>query len=296
MRELCGLRRIPWGADAAGMRRYLRLVLAVLVVAWLAAPGGAPAQPATIDVSAAGFPGARGRIAPASPEAMLRALYGARGPRGTFADPKFCGRSGCAVKLLANEVWASEDGRELMLLVGAAEPKDAAHAIGAMLGMALLQRDDTGWKLVAGAPGVDIQGAWGEPPATAIVLAGDFGRGVIATPEVSAQGVALTTWHLYLPLHAGGTTRFTKVLQIETGQDSLAACERNDTACKRRSDVQDFSSTVTTGPTADGGMEVVQAITPATRAGPPPEIRRWVISPDGRVTQTSGRREQRRDR
>jgi len=243
------------------------------------------------------FPGARNaatRWAATQPAAVLRGLFGGR---LTFADARNCSRAPCAVKLLASEVWAGEDGAEMLLLVSGAEPKDAAHATGALLGMALLRREPKGWQLVAGSPGVDVQGAWGDAPATGIVLAGGFGRGVVATPEISSQGVALTTWHLYLPLPTpDGGLRFAQVLQLETGQDSYAACEKEDAACRRRADVQDFSSTVTTEPAPDGGLLVAQAVQPATAAGTPAETRRWHIRPDGTVIQTAGRRNYRRDR
>ena len=273
------------------MRRFPRYALAGLVVALLAGAGGARGQ----DVEAPAFPGARTAAArvPAGPPAnVLRALFGGR---TTYTDQANCPR-GCAVKLLATEVWAKEDGTPMMLLVSAAEPKDAAHATGAPLGMALLQRDGNRWQVAAGSPAVDVQGAWGEPPSVGVVLAGDFGRGVVATPEISSQGVALTSWHLYLPLASGSGQRFVKVLQLETAQDSYAACEKDDSGCRRRADVQDFSSTVMTEPAPDGGLNVVQAVTPATAAGTPAELRRWHIAINGTVTQTAGRQPHRRDR
>ena len=278
------------------MRRRHRFLLRCLALALLAAPVLAPAagaQPAGDDPP---FPGARGpdaHVAQAAPAAMLRALYGGR---ANFTDPAHCARAPCTVKLLTSDVWAGDDGGEMLLLVGAAEPKEAAHATGALLGMALLCRDGRGWQLLAGSPAVDVQGAWGEAPPVGIVLAGGFGRGVIATPEISSQGVALTSWHLYVTLPRGSGLRFVKVLQLETGQDSYAACERDDAACRRRADVQDFASVVTTEPAPDGGLLIAQAVTPATVAGTPAETRRWHIRPDGTVTQTAGRRDYRRDR
>lgn len=280
------------------MRRFSRFVLAWCALGALApvaviAPRAAMAQ---LDVEAAVFPGARTSAArvPAGPPAnVLRALYGGR---TTYADKENCPGAPCAVKLLASDVWAGEDGTPMMLLVSGAEPKDSAHATGALLGMALLKRDGNRWQVAAGSPAVDVQGAWGEPPAVGVVLAGDFGRGVVATPEISSQGVALTSWHLYVPLARAAGLRFVKVLQLETAQDSYAACEKEDPVCRRRADVQDFTSTVLTEPAPDGGLNVVQAVTPATQAGPPAELRRWHIATDGTVTQTAGRRPQRRDR
>ena len=267
-------------------------ILSLLLLLLTATPVWTPlvwAQGAGTD---AAFNGAsKGALGPASPELVLRALYGI-GPRANFSHPTLCPRASCRVKLLAADVWQAEDGRERMLLVGAAEPRDAAHAVGAPIGMALLRREARGWVPELGSPVVDVQGAWGEAPSVGIVLAGGFGRGVVATPEISSQGVALTTWSLYVPL--GG--KFVKVLHLETGQDSLAACERNDAACRRRADVQDFASIVATEPSAGGGVEVTQQISPATASGPPAETRRWVIGKDGRVTQTAGRQPQRRDR
>lgn len=279
------------------MRRRYRLpirFLALALLATLAAPLAARAQ---YSVEAALFPGARNagaRFAATQPAAVLRALFGGR---MTYTDARNCPRGPCTVKLLNSEVWAGEDGAQMMLLVSGAEPKDAAHATGALLGMALLRREPKGWQMVAGSPAVDVQGAWGEAPSTGIVLAGGFGRGVVATPESSSQGVALTTWNLYLPLPTpDGGQRFVKVMQLESGQDSYAACEREDAACRRRADVQDFSSTVTTEPAPDGGLLIAQAMQPATAAGTPAETRRWHIRPDGTVTQTAGRRDYRRDR
>lgn len=233
------------------------------------------------------FPGARTPAAVVrgeEPATLLRALYGVRGAN-RIADANACGRTPCSLRLVASEAWAEEDGREMMLLVGAAEPREAAHATGAVLGIALLARTGTGWQLRAGSPAVDVIGAWGEAPPVGFVLAGGFGRGVVASPEVTGQGVSLASWHLYLPV--GGKIR--KVLQLEAAQESIAACARNDTACRRRADEQDFTSTVETEPAADGGVDVAQAITPASPAGPPAMIRRWHIAPDGRVTQVGGR-------
>ena len=283
------------------MCRQYRFLFCFLALALLALPvaagvGIAPAR-AQQAADALPFPGARNanaRFAATQPAAVLRALFGGR---LTLADARHCPRVPCPVKLLNSEVWAGEDGAEMLLLVSGAEPKEAAHATGALLGMALLRRERAGWQLVAGSPGVDVQGAWGDAPSTGIVLAGGFGRGVVATPEISSQGVALTTWHLYLPLPTpDGGLRFAQVLQLETGQDSYAACEKEDAACRRRADVQDFSSTVTTEPAPDGGLLVAQAVQPATSAGTPAETRRWHIRPDGTVIQTAGRRDYRRDR
>lgn len=284
------------------MRRFSRFVLAWCALGALApvavlAPRAAMAQ---LDVAVPAFPGARApaaRVPAGSPANVLRALYGGR---ATYTDREHCPGAPCVVKLLASDVWAGEDGTPMMLLVSGAEPKESAHATGALLGMALLRRDGNRWQVAAGSPAVDVQGAWGEPPAVGVVLAGDFGRGVVATPEISSQGVALTSWHLYVPLTRaggqGGDPRFVKVLQLETAQDSYAACEKEDAACRRRADVQDFSSTVLTEPAPDGGLNVVQAVTPATAAGTPAELRRWHVALDGTVTQTAGRRPQRRDR
>lgn len=222
----------------------------------------------------------------------MRGLYGARDRRNpTYANLQFCGRAPCRLKLLAADTWQGEDGAERILIVAGAEPPNPAHASPALLGMAVLQRRGGSWVLESGSPAVDEIGEWGAPPPVATVLAGGFGRGAVAAPQFTAQGVQLATWGLYVPID----DRIVKVLQLETAQDSAASCESQDAACRRRADAQDFSSTVTTEPTDDGGLDVVQTVTITARARQNPEIRRWHIEPTGRVTMMD-RPTSRRDR
>jgi len=252
-------------------------------------------QPATAQSTAPTppFPTAGKLIRGAGAEDLMRALYGVRDPRRpAYTNTTVCGPKPCTLRLLTVDAWEGEDGSERLLLVAAAEPADAAHAARALIGMAALRREPGGWALEAGSPAVDALGEWGQAPAVATVLAGAFGRGVVATPQYTAQGVELTSWGLYVLLEG----RFVKLLQLETGQDSTAACEAQDAVCRRRADVQDFSSVVETSPSADGGLDVTQSITPATPAGMAAEILTWRIEATGRVRQITGRQNNRRDR
>ena len=227
-----------------------------------------------------------------TPEALMRALYATRDQRNpTYANKQFCGRTACKLKLLAADAWQGEDGAERILIVAGAEPPNPAHASPALLGMAVLQRRGGTWVLQAGSPAVDEIGAWGSPPPVVTVLAGGFGRGAVASPQFTAQGVQLATWGLYVPID----DRIVKVLQLETAPDSAASCEAQDMVCRRRADAQDFSSAVTTEPAENGGLDVVQTVTLSARSTQGPEIRRWHIEPTGRVT-IIDRRSNRRDR
>lgn len=215
----------------------------------------------------------------------MRALYAARDRRNpTYANAQFCGRTACKLKLLAADAWEGEDGAERILIVAGAEPPNPSHSSPALLGMAVLRHHNGGWVLEAGSPSVDEIGEWGTPPPVATVLAGGFGRGAVASPQFTAQGVQLATWGLYVPID----DRVVKVLQLETAQDSAASCEVQDVACRRRADAQDFSSEVTTEPSRDGGLDVVQTITLAARPGRSPETRRWHIEATGKVNEIGG--------
>ncbi len=215
----------------------------------------------------------------------MRSLYAARDRRNpTYANAQFCGRSSCKLKLLAADAWQGEDRVERILIVAGAVPSNPSHASPALLGMAVLQRRGGAWALEAGSPSVDEIGEWGMPPPVATVLAGGFGRGAVAAPQFTAQGVQLATWGLYVPID----DRIVKVLQLETAQDSAASCSAQDVACRRRADAQDFSSLVTTDPTADGGLDVIHTVTITVRPGSGTEIRRWHIEPTGRVVKVSG--------
>ncbi len=215
----------------------------------------------------------------------MRTLYAARDRRNpTYANPQFCGPTPCKLQLLAADAWQGEDGAERILLVAAAEPPNPSHASAALLGMAVLRRKDNAWVLEAGSPAVDEIGEWGRPPPVETVLAGGFGRGAVAVPQFTAQGVELATWGLYVPID----DRIVKVLQIETAQDSAASCEAQDIACRRRADAQDFTSVVNTEPAQDGGLDVVQIVTLTARKNQAPETRRWHIEPTGKVTIVSG--------
>lgn len=248
---------------------------------------GTPSHAQTTSGRGVAFPGAGiGRtVRGESPEALMRALYAVRNPRNpTYSNPQFCGRTACKLKLLAADAWQGEDGAERVLVVAGAEPPNPSHASAALLGMAVLRRRDGGWLLEAGSPSVDEIGEWGIAPPVATVLAGGFGHGAVAAPQFTAQGVQLATWGLYVPID----DRIVKVLQLETAQDSAASCEAQDNVCRRRADAQDFSSTVSTEPTNDGGLDVVQTITLTARPKQSPDVRRWHIEPTGRVTVTSG--------
>ena len=274
----------------ATTRRFRQAVAGAACVGLAMVSQLAIAQPAA---DAPSFPAAGRLIRGAGAEELMRALYAVRDPRRpVYANATVCGPKPCKLRLLAVDAWEGEDGRERLLLVAAAEPVEAAHAARALIGIAALRRAPGGWALEAGSPAVDALGEWGQAPAIATVLAGAFGRGVVATPQYTAQGVELTSWGLYLLLEG----RFVKVMQLETGQDSTAACEAHDAVCRRRADVQDFSSVVDTAPAQDGGLDVTQAITPATPAGPAAEILAWHIDPTGRVRQILGRQDNRRDR
>lgn len=222
----------------------------------------------------------------------MRSLYAARDRRNpTYANAQFCGRVACKLKLLAADAWQGEDGAERILIVVGASPPNPSHASPALLGMAVLQRRGGAWALEAGSPSVDEIGEWGTPPPVATVLAGGFGRGAVAAPQFTAQGVQLATWGLYVPID----DRIVKVLQLETAQDSAASCEAQDPVCRRRADAQDFSSVVTTEPAEDGGLDITQTITLTARPGQSPDIRRWHIEPTGRII-IVGRPTSRRDR
>jgi len=251
----------------------------------LAIGGAARAQQAP--ARAATFPGAAiGRtIRGEAPEELMRALYGARDRRNpVFANPVFCGRTGCKLQLLAADAWQGEDGAERILIVAGAEPPNPAHSTPALLGMAVLRRQNNAWVLEAGSPSVDEIGEWGMPPPVSTVLAGGFGRGAVASPQFTAQGVQLASWGLYVPID----DRIVKVLQLETGQDSAASCEAQDAACRRRADAQDFSSEIKTDPTPDGGLDVIQTIVLTAQAGRAPQTRRWHIEPTGKVSEIGG--------
>ncbi len=241
-----------------------------------------------------GFPGApMGRVIQGdTPEGLMRTLYAARDRRNpTYANPQFCGRTACKLHFLAADTWQGEDGAERILIVAGAEPANPAHASPALLGMAVLRRQGQGWKLESGSPKVDEIGEWGTPPPVSTVLAGGFGRGAVAAPQFTAQGVQLESWGLYVPID----DRIVKVLQLETAQDSAASCEAPDIICRRRVDAQDFSSTVFTEPASDGGLDVTQTVTMTARPNQQPEIRRWHIEPTGRihVMHTTARRRDR---
>ena len=244
------------------------------------ATGSMPGRPAT-------FPGAAiGRMVRGSdPEELMRALYAVRNRRNpTYANTQFCGPTPCKLRLLAADAWQGDDGVERILIVAGAEPPNPDHASPALLGMAVLRNKDNGWLLEAGSPSVDEIGEWGIAPPVTAVLAGGFGRGAVAAPQFTAQGVQLATWGLYVPIDE----RVVKVLQLETAQDSAASCEVYDVACRRRADAQDFSSVVTTDPSADGGLDIVQTITLAARPGVEAQVKRWHIEPTGRVTIVGG--------
>jgi hypothetical protein len=257
-----------------------RFLAAGLVV--LALHGAARAQ--VPPARSAAFPGAAiGRsIRGEAPEDLMRALYAARDRRNpTYANPMFCGHAPCKLQLLAADAWQGEDGAERILIVAGAEPPNPSHSSPAMLGMAVLRRQNNAWLLEAGSPNVDEIGEWGQPPPISTVLAGGFGRGAVASPQFTAQGVQLSSWGLYVPID----DRIVKVLQLETGQDSAASCEAQDAICRRRADAQDFSSEIKTEPTQDGGLDVVQTIVLAARPGMSPQTRRWHIAPTGKVNE-----------
>lgn len=263
------------------------LVICLFVAAGAVFNLGTPSHAQTAPGRTAAFPGASiGRaVRGEAPEALMRALYAVRNPGNpTYSNPQFCGRTACKLTLLAADAWQGEDGAERILIVAGAEPPSPSHSSPALLGMAVLRRRDGGWLLEAGSPSVDEIGEWGIAPPVATVLAGGFGRGAVAAPQFTAQGVQLATWGLYVPID----DRIVKVLQLETAQDSAASCEAQDAVCRRRADAQDFSSTVTAEPANDGGLDIVQTITLTARPNQSPDVRRWHIEPTGRVIVLSG--------
>lgn len=233
-----------------------------------------------------GVPGSGGQAqtGPANPavgaatstaEALVRQLYGTPTGPVLLRAPE-CGRSPCRVRLLKEAAWPAGRPETDHLVVAAAEPQDGVgHVSGAVLGIGLFQRHGTRWSLRAGSPRVDAVGSWGSAPEVEIVEAGGFGRGVVATPGFTAQGVTEAYWTLYLPV-AG---KYRKTLNVKTVLDSSGRCQPADAACA----AGDFSSTVSIAAAPDGGIDVTQVKTGPAFSSGAGSTSRWHVSRSGRV-------------
>lgn len=275
-----GERVISFGDGRKNPAKYgpwcmlLWLVLLWLVVSPVHGAAGSPPP---------GSPGPR--PAPAqSPgvEALVRRLYGARADGPIVFHRPECGRAPCAVRVLAEEAWSSAASGAHRLVVTAAEPRDASgHASQAVLGIGLFRRERGSWVMQAGSPRVDVAGGYGVAPEVEIIEAGRFGRGVVATPGYTAQGITQEWWRLYVNV-AG---HFRQVLDLLVTSDHSGRCQPPesrppDPGC----DAESFSSDVRVTVAKDGGLDVAQTKTGAASRGHPRDTRRWHISPSGRVS------------
>lgn len=215
-------------------------------------------------------------------DALVRHLYGAPADGPILFHQPECGRAPCAVRLLAEEEWSSAASGTQRLVVTAAEPRDASgHASQAALGIGLFRRERGSWIMQAGSPRVDVAGGYGVAPEVEIIEAGRFGRGVVATPGYTAQGITQERWRLYLNV-AG---RFRRVLDLLVTSDHSGRCQPPgarppDPGC----DAESFSSSVRATVAQDGGLDVAQTKTGAASRGHPRDTLRWHISPSGRVS------------
>ena len=249
------------------MTRSARVALLMLAL-MLAAGGDGQAQ------TGPGAPVA-GSEATNVAEGMVRRLYGT--PAGPILlHARECGRSPCRVRLLKEAAWPAGHSETDHLVVAAAEPQDdVGHVSGAILGIGLFQRHGMRWSLEAGSPRVDAVGSWGSAPEVEIVEAGAFGRGVVATPGFTAQGVTEAYWTLYLPI-AG---KYRKVLNLRTTLDRSGQCQPADAACA----AEDFSSAVSIAPAPDGGIDVTQVKTGPAFSSTAGNASRWHVARTGRV-------------
>lgn len=172
------------------------------------------------------FPGAMNLPHQAnSPAQVVKLLFPSGKLRALRGDT--C-KETCNVRLVAHQTW-TDQGQQHMILVTAAELPDnmTSHAESALLGIALLTRQPSGWVLNEGAPNVDMVGSWGKMTGKAsIVPAGPWQRGVSVTSGFSGQGVSEEHWHLYLP-NWKNSGKFGEALDIPTEQDSSGTGEAN---------------------------------------------------------------------
>lgn len=247
--------------------RLARLVLCALALSLVSAAGGQAAH-ASAERSPP-FPES------AAAEGLIRALYKvpAVGPI-LFRAPE-CGRAPCRVRLLAEDTWSDSVTGDHRLLVTAAEPRDdAGHVSEGVLGIGLFQKRGGRWTLKAGSSRVDAAGSYGAAPDVEIVDAGGLGRGVVAKPGFTGQGMTEAEWVLYLPIRG----RYRRVLRLQAALDHSGACQPSDTACL----ANDFSSDVRVNPARDG-ITVSQVKTgPVIGPGPGRECR-WHVSRSGHI-------------
>lgn len=217
-----------------------------------------------------------GFAATSAAEDLVRQLYGAPPAGPVLLHARECGCSPCRVRLLKEAAWPAGHSEAGHLVVAAAEPQDGVgHVSGAILGIGLFQRHGTGWRLEVGSSRVDAVGSWGRAPGVEIVEAGAFGRGVVATPGFTAQGITEAYWTLYLPI-AG---KYRRSLNLKTMLDHSGQCQPADAACA----AEDFTSAVSIAAAPDGGIDVTQVKAGPAFSSNAGNASRWHVSRSGRV-------------
>lgn len=168
------------------------------------------------------FPGER--LLPreaAGPDELAKILYG---NRLTADYPDNCGTATCIVRVVANQTFNDQDGKQNTVFVTAAEPTESNvdHARGAVLGMAWLSHTDKGWVLDLGSPNVITAGTFGKAPDVTIINGGVWAKAVVLQQSDMHQGEGDSYWKLFVPDRERGM--FVLGLQLQTVRESSGAC------------------------------------------------------------------------
>lgn len=138
-------------------------------------------------------------------------------------------RRPCGVAVKASLHWRDATGQAHLGLVMAAENADAAHADGALIGMAdLVHTPGGGWVFRAGSPLVAEQGSFGKAPDITLLTSNSLGMIVIMQPSTMNQGQIRRDWNLFAETRDDST--FKQRLSLPRLIDSSGYCP--DAQCR----------------------------------------------------------------
>ena len=190
----------------------------------------------------------------AGPDELAKVLYGNRLTANYLTN---CGTAPCTVRVVANQIFNDQGGKQTGILVTAAEPtpSNVDHARGAVIGMAWLSHTNKGWALDLGSPDVITDGAFGRAPDVTIINGGIWGKAVVLQHSDMHQGEGDRVWELFVPDKKRGT--FVLELSLQTERESSGACPVSPATATCLKD--DFSTTLNLV-TEQDGLSVVATV------------------------------------